>query len=150
MSIYYTGLVAVAIFYIMCKETEYDKMKKDIRKYGNVQSGMYKNIKWLMKRPYNTYWCGYVEYDNKLLQEDDYNTLDELSHIGFNCTHYGDYNPILSLSNPGKYRDYEYVLGKLKDMIDLIDTIKIRHKLTMEMLNRIFINDITIIIDNYL
>lgn len=112
------------------KHPEHIKMMKDIKKHGDEQRGTFKNIKWYMRRPYSTYWCGYVRYEGKLTdtQSDE---LEHISHggltsgIGFDCAHWGDYAPhkithIDKLWENGRYRDYDYVYDKICKMIDYI------------------------------
>ena len=110
-------------------------MLADIVAHGAQASGVYKNIPWRMTRPYNTYWCGYVEYygcdmeSKYTLTDEDYKRLEALSHkgltsgIGFDCAHGNDYAPLGSstFTLPGStFRTYDYVYGKITDMIDYI------------------------------
>lgn len=106
--------------------SQYQIMKSDIIKYGDKSSGVYRDIEWEMKRhPGLVHWCGYVRYkqhDN--FTDDDWDKLDKLSHVGltatlgFDCAHYGDYPTCNGVT--AKYRTHDYVLTKLKEMIDCI------------------------------
>jgi hypothetical protein len=105
------------------------KMLADIKKYGSFQEGTYNGIKWSMKRPFNTNWCGYILYD-KELTDIEYNRLGEHTHrgltfeYGFDCSHAGDYCPMdHNLLENGIYRDYDFVLLKLYGMIDYLASL---------------------------
>jgi hypothetical protein len=76
------------------------------------------------RQPYMLYWCAYI-LPNKELTGEDMELLEDVSHggitgdcggPGFDCAHLDDY----PISTTGTYRDFEYVLSKLKDMINVI------------------------------
>lgn len=110
---------------------EHERMLADIAEHGKEQTGEHRGIKWDMKRPYGTYWCGYVDHsciDDSKFTDDDCDELERLSHggltsgVGFDCAHYNDYHPsgLFRNNNRCTYRDYDYVLGKICGMIDYI------------------------------
>jgi len=112
-------------------------MMTDILEHGLECKGEYKGVSWSMRRPYKTYWCGYVEYETDTLPQqyeltdEDIESLEGLSHggltsgIGFDCAHAGDYAPmeggmVSSLFRGGMFRTHSYVYGRITDMIDYI------------------------------
>ena len=107
-------------------------MQKDIKDHGMKNKGVYNRIKWAMKRPCNSYWCGYVYYEGTL-SNDQLEKLDELSHggltsgLGFDCAHWGDFAPFPDVpqgflfgSHKLVFRTHDYVYDILKEMIDYI------------------------------
>lgn len=92
-------------------------MTQDIAKYGSLQKFTYNGVNCLMKRPLETYWCGYIEHE---ISSNQFDKLDQITHggmtasNGFDCAHSGDYPMDLD----GEYRDYEYVRGFLERMVD--------------------------------
>ena len=111
---------------------EHGKLKNDINLYGNYQSGIYKNISWEMKRNVLfKWWCGYILTSDIIdlsdISEDVMDKLDEAAYMGmtssfgFDCAHCEDYPCI----DNGTYKDYNFVLKHIKDMIDIIILNKI-------------------------
>lgn len=109
---------------------EHQRMVRDIEAHGSLVEGTYRNVPYLMKRPHDTFWCGYVEECNatREISDQKLEALEDIAHggltahLGFDCAHSGDYAPLrIRRSLPwGTYRDYDYVLANLKAMIDCI------------------------------
>jgi len=113
------------------------RMIEDIEKHRNKPySGCYRGIPWELKRPYGTYLCGYIRPPPAIcprLTDAHYDELEKIAHggltsgLGFDCAHYGDYFVIgdvferyNKMSMSGIYRDYDYCLPILYNMIDYI------------------------------
>ncbi|WP_294582972.1 hypothetical protein [uncultured Staphylococcus sp.] len=77
--------------------------------------------------------CGYIDLAEENINEKQYNLLDRLAHggithyinneIGFDCGHCYDIMPYSCFNNlfcSGKYRDFNYVLNNLKEMVDAL------------------------------
>ena len=115
-------------------ETEYLRQQEDLKNYPrNEYTGTYKGIKWIMKRPYNTYWCGYVHTpEDRVITKKEHKTLDGLAHggltggpLGFDCSHYTDYHYKSEIGyefthQNATYKDYNYVYKTICRMIDFI------------------------------
>lgn len=108
--------------------SEQEKFEQDRKEFGDRQTGVYRGIRWLMRRPYHTYWCGYLKLPEEV-SEDQERILDEASHggltggigeysYGFDCAHGGDYVPGVSRTQQGAFRNFTYVCNKLHHMID--------------------------------
>lgn len=109
--------------------SEEQRMKQDIEEHGEEDSGVYRGLKWSMKRPYSTYWCGYVDFDTSNLPDTHIDGLDSVAHggltadCGFDCAHHNDYAPFPGFNGRvccGIYRDHDYVLKCIHKMIDYI------------------------------
>jgi hypothetical protein len=103
-------------------------MARDKRDFGSDASGVYGGVGWTMKRPKGTYWCGYISFPRDL-PDDCLMALDREVHggftgdpkdetMGFDCNHgfIGDW-PADRWT--GTYRDYHYVLGQIKNLIEI-------------------------------
>ena len=123
-------------------ETQYLIQRKDLEKYPKSSySGEYKGIKWRMKRPYDTYWCGYVDcHLTREFTDEEIEQLDDIAHggltcgIGVDCSHFDDYyfNPLTGYEfdlpknyNRGNrmkatFKTYEYVYNNICQLIDAI------------------------------
>lgn len=105
---------------------EEEAMRQDIQQYGMQQEGIYKDVSWSMKRPYGTYWCGYVTSEINTTK-DMLDKLEAIAHggltarLGFDCSHCHDYPTSGHFNKTAKFRDYNYVLGNIKEMIDYIN-----------------------------
>jgi hypothetical protein len=112
-------------------ELRYEKQKMlgDILRYGQQQNGVYKGIKWEMKRPKKTYWCVYIN-DNKKLNENEIKNISN-NYIGrennkliFEFNKIGDYHDYYEMNKEmiydlaSKYKDYEYVINIIYKLID--------------------------------
>lgn len=107
-------------------DIELRKMMDDIEQYGDNVEGEYREIRWRMERCY-LHWCGYVKMNGEgKIDEEHYNEAERRSHggftsfWGFDCSHYRDYSNPMMRSGGNEYRDYDYVLGKIKDIIDYL------------------------------
>lgn len=104
-------------------EVEKKRWLEDKEQYGDEQEGEYKGIKWRMRRPHKTFWCGYVEYDGHV-SDKCMESLENIAHggltahLGFDCYHAGDFP--CEVMGMGVYRDYHYVRDTLHAMIDCI------------------------------
>jgi len=103
-------------------------MLEDIELHGYGDMGIYRGIKWEIKRSDYTYLCGYVvlpDSDSKLL---DY--LEQFTHggwtfandtaglYGFDCAHAGDFRGGFFHMEGDVYRDWDYVFDCIKKIID--------------------------------
>lgn len=117
------------------------RQEEDIKQNGNHRTGVYKDVDWEMIRPDNTYWCGYVKLHGrtKTFSEKQLEELSEVAHggftapFGFDCAHAGDYyfeegSPFsVFFRQTDTYKDFDYVLKNIKDIIDQFYKIKIKN-----------------------
>lgn len=121
--------------------TEYNRMLVDIKRHSNYKVGKYRDYIYKMKRPYGTYWCGYVDLTKEIrnqITDDQLDCLEGIVHGGlseelieFNCAHVTDYYSIYWGPEPPRigrkgctYKDHDFVLNHIKDIIDyLIDEL---------------------------
>lgn len=120
--------------YVQNYAIQKQRQKEDIEKWGHEDRGTYKGFSWHMKRCRYAFWCGYVnfelvDHDKALMEEIEnhahcgFTKSDEKTHIyGFDCGHCDDYvedknGRRLSFGNV-TYRDHDYVLERIKAMID--------------------------------
>jgi hypothetical protein len=98
---------------------ERDRFRADRALHGDHKSGLYRDIKWEIKRNQFGVLCGYVLIATQIPQE----KLDQMerhthggftAHLGFDCCHMGDWFGHV----PGIYRDFDYVLERLHRIID--------------------------------
>jgi hypothetical protein len=104
---------------------ENTRMRVDIAAYGSYDNGFYKNVPWEMQRfmikGYPEHWCGYVLYNGNLTKI-ELELIEEKIHedltyyMGFECNHCYDYN----YNHKGTYRDHEYVINCIREMIDVL------------------------------
>jgi len=115
---------------------EHKKLTEDVKKYGvDNFHGEYRNISFTMKRN-NTYaWVGYIILPRTITRK-EYDEIDSLMHggityykektIGFDCSHEYDYSTYnfdytnYSPMNGCKYRNYDYVIKIIKNVIDFL------------------------------
>ena len=114
-----------------------DRQMKDIEKWPETDEGEYLGFRWHMRRPYKTYWCGYVDTSSADVEDfldvdcnngNNHDILDSIAHggltgvykgmIGFDCSHYHDFwidedgrVGKLALNEGTVYRDHDYVLS---------------------------------------
>jgi hypothetical protein len=106
--------------------TEEKRMHDDMISHSDYLSGRYRHIPWKMTRvymsKYSFHWCGYVLYDGDLTDAE----TDAIgrathggltTHMGFDCAHNTDYT---ALWTRGVYRNHDYVLTCIKNMIDIV------------------------------
>ena len=108
------------------------RMIEDRDNYGSNQSGIHRGIQWSMRKPYNSYWCGYVKFESSItLSNEKIEEMERYAHggftsgIGFDCSHYDDFAPmyITELNKwfgltEGSFKDYHYVRNCLEKIID--------------------------------
>lgn len=111
----------------------------DFATYGIKQNGMYKGIPWLMVRaPMGISWNVYISLPE--CSPEQYEKLNSASHcgitgsagiydgvdydLGFDCAHAGDWahddDSEFNMLMGGTYKDYQYVLSTIYQMIDAI------------------------------
>ncbi|MHB1952718.1 MAG: hypothetical protein ACYCOU_03130 [Sulfobacillus sp.] len=100
---------------------EESKMLRDIDEHGNEIRGEFKGISYLLRRPYGTYWCGYLLPPEQVqLSDEAIAAIESSTHggltasLGFDCAHWNDYP-----TDPnGKFRGYDYVMDVIQRMVD--------------------------------
>lgn len=106
-----------------------------VRSWDLPTRGIDRGIQWEINRPYGTYWCGYIKVR---VTESTFEAVERVAHgpinyrhrgwIGFNCNQVGDYNGIYSLRGDREgYRNYDYVLKVIRDMIKVAIASKERY-----------------------
>jgi len=125
----------------MTKEEMLDILEKE----GNYEEFTYKGFKCEMKRNHSKCWCGYVNIPkwHSLFSNGMAESLDchggvtwcqenEEGYLltGFDCAHSGDLSPIyllddkysgyLSFRSNVTYRDKDYVISEIHDMVNQI------------------------------
>ena len=118
--------------------TEFEKFEQDRLLFGDLQKGVYKNLKWETRRHKTMlHWNCYVETPRELSPE-EYEKLESLSHfgitgsyngmIGFDTVHYTDFNPklfqMMGYKEEETYKDLNYVKNVAFRMIDYLSTLK--------------------------
>lgn len=115
------------------------RMKEDIQKHGYEKQGVYKNVGWYMVRPGGGFWRGYIEIpsavqeDKELMEAIENETHcgftgspqrnDAHHYKGFDCGHIDDFVMVNDRPLPwGTFRDHDYVMERLKAMIDVLVT----------------------------
>lgn len=114
------------------------RMLKDLMHCSNQpMDGVYKGIKWKITRPTGSHLCGYIIVPKTTVV--DFDGLDDIAHggitggcrcnedeesFGFDCAHAGDWIPSfgagLAKENNWTYKNYDYVLNNIKEMIDFM------------------------------
>lgn len=119
---------------------QYDRMIADIIRYPNNKSGKYREYIYRMKRPFKSYWCGYIDLSREKCEQitdEQISYLEEIVHggltgglIGFDCAHFMDYHYLkangklieFNYETHCNYKDHNFVMNNIKQIIDyLID-----------------------------
>jgi hypothetical protein len=111
------------------EETQHRCYLRDLETYGDQQFGTLQGIKWEAVRLNDGCWSATVHIDLEGLSVRDKEILEAISHEEqgpkFTCNTKYDYMPILEAGNERCnkdtiYRDFQYVLEKITDMIEHI------------------------------
>jgi len=113
---------------------QYNRMKADLERHPDNEIGQYRGYNYELKRPYGTYWCGYIRLrdDQPELTDTQIDHLDSIVHggltsgIGFDCAHYNDYyrsqyEDDVYMTENATYKDYDFVYNEITKMIDYLN-----------------------------
>jgi hypothetical protein len=133
-----------ANFIKIAEDTQHKRFLVDKELYGDHQEGEISGIKWEMNRCGGGCWKAKVHYDAKTLSGEEMDTVKEFSHsyqgLDFSCGRMGDYVPFLPDTSRAKmltaqgwihiYCDFEYVLGRIKEMCEYLLEIQLEKSIT--------------------